>query len=366
MKLVLFNQSEDSFLSDVVNLGEKKISTVNGVFYLTSAEKREIIEYSRKVYQRVLERADTEKFFGHIRIDLVPEISNFRRIENGYEWDLSIKGVYEINSNAPECGAATAALHANHPKLAKLQPDPSKRIIKGLSDYINGDRVAFVIGRGAVKKEWGYFFMKSLRDKGLNVTKATPKEAVNYDCVWRFGDIRGGSYSEFPDNFRNKLIEKQKNSLVLNTVPESPKKDIGNKRFLLDYPKEREIRVKKDALRAIKNAEKMNGVLKPLRGTSGKGIYFQENFSFSQWKEKLLEVVGKGYGLYKAKWLPKLDIGEVENGIVMDISPSFLARGRNLDYLYSISRIEKYETYKKRRTINVAKGGGFVGTLIDK
>ncbi len=362
MKLVLFNQGEDEFLSDVVDLGEEKISTVNGLFYLTAAEKREIIEYSKTAYQKVLERSDTDNFFGHIRVDLVPEISNFRHIENGYEWDLSIKGIYEINSNAPECGAATAALHANHSKLAKFQPDPAKRIIKSLNGHINGEKVAFVIGRGAVKKEWGYFFMKSLRDKGLNVKKATPEEAVDYDCVWRFGDIRDGSYSEFPDYFRNKLIKKQKDSLVLNTVPESPEKDIGNKRFLLNYPEEQELRDREDALWAIRQSDR---VLKPLRGTSGKGIYFQENFSDSQWRKKLLESIGKGYGLYKAKWLPKLNIEEVENGIVMDVSPSFLAKGRELDYLYSISRIEEHGTYKKRKTINVAKGGGFVGTLVD-
>ncbi len=362
MKLVLFNQANENLFRNVVNLGEKEVSTVNGFMVIEKEEKREMIDYAQQVYRQVVRKSGFDNFLGHIRVDLVPQVSNFEKTDYGYRWDLSLKGVYEINSNSPECGAATAALHTGFPRLAKIQPEPAQRIMESLNGHIGERRVAFVIGKGAVKEEWGHFFMRSLRDKGLNIQEVDPEDAKHYDCVWRFGDIRSGSYSEFSKDFREMLLKKQQNGFVLNSVPESPEKDIGNKRYLLSDG-EREIKSENDVRWALKQ-KKM--VLKPFRGTSGKGIYFQKDFSEDEWKEKLVDCAGKGYGLYKSKWLPKLDLEETESGIVMDLSPSFLAKGDRLDYLYSISRIERCKIYNKRGTINVAKGGGFVGTLLDQ
>ena len=361
MKLVLLNQANKEFFRNVVNLGDKEVATVNGYMLIEPDEKRMIIDYAQKVYSRVIRKSGCKNFLGHIRIDLVPEITNFEKTGYGYRWDLGLKGVYEINSNSPECGAATSALHTNFPELAQRQPNPAERIIESLNGHIGERKIAFVIGKGAVKKEWGHVFMRSLQNRGLDIEEVDPEKADQYQCVWRFGDIRSGSYSEFSSNFRDMLLEKQKDDLVLNTVPESPMKDIGNKKFLLDKG-ERELRSKEDGYWALRQSDM---VLKPFRGTSGKGIYFQRDFSENEWERKIFNCINKGYGLFKSKWLPRLDIDRTESGIVMDLSPSFLAKGDRLDYLYSISRIERCKIYDRRGTINVAKGGGFVGTLLD-
>ncbi len=361
MELVLFNQVEKSFFRDVVNLGDKRISTINGLIIMKKSERREVVEYSRKIYREVVEKSGKTDFFGHIRIDLVPSVKNLRKTARGYKWDLSISGVYEINSNSPECGAATAALHDNFKELAEKQPDPAKRIIESLNGHINGEKIAFVVGKGAVKKEWGHVFMRSLQEKGLNIEEVGPEEAEKYECVWRFGDMRCGSYSEFSKKFRRMLLQKQERDLVLNTVPESPEKDIGNKRYLLSE-NERELKNKDDLKWALRQKDM---VLKPFRGTSGRGIYFQKDMDEKMWVSKLKECKGQDYGLFKSKWLPRIEIDEVDGGVAMDLSPSFLARGKKLDYLYSISRIEEFDVYQKRSTINVARGGGFAGTLLD-
>jgi len=359
VKLVLFQR--EAFLSKGIKLGDKNISTVDGLLYMERDEKEAIIDYSRKVYREVLEKTGFRDFKGHVRVDLVPKVTDFRRTKEGYSWKLGIGGIYEINANAPECGAATAALHHNRPELALYQPDPAERMVEVLNGHVGEKTVAFVIGKGVVKREWGRFFMGSLYEKGLKIKEISPREMGKHDVVWRFGDVRSEGYTEFPPSFREELIRKQEDSFVLNSVPRSSEEDIGNKAYLLGSG-ERSLETEEDILWAL---GKKDLVAKPYNGASGKGIVFQRNCSKKEWEEKLRSFVGKGYGLYRAKWLPKLEIDEIEQGVAMDISPSFMANGERLDYLYTIARVENYESYINRGTINVAQGAGFVGTLVD-
>ncbi len=363
MELVLFNRSDDIFRG-VMNLANKKINTLRGVVIMSPEEKKEIISYSKKVYQRVYSKTKTE-FTGHIRLDLVPGIRNFEKTSRGYKWDLFIRGIYEINSNAPECGAATAALHHGFPELARFQPSPAERIVESLNGQIANKRVGFIIGEGIVKKEWGSLFMKEMEKRGLRVERIEMNQIDNYECVWRFGDIRSGeAYSEFPEWFKKALCEKQRGgSFILNTVAETPEEDIGNKYYLMGK-NDRELLDEEDLRWAVEDGRDL--VLKPFRGASGKGIVFKKGCrNTEEWKGVLKKRLNRGFGLFEAKWLPRLAVDEVNDGIAIDISPSFLANGSEITYLYSIMRVEKYSEYEKRGTINVAKGAGFVGTVID-
>jgi len=359
VKLVLFQRN--AFLNRGMKLGDKSISTVNGLLYMEREEKEMVINYSRKVYREVLRKTGFRDFKGHVRVDLVPKVTDFHRTKEGYSWKLGIDGIYEINANAPECGAATAALHQNRPELALYQPDPAERMVRVLNGHVGEKTVAFVIGEGVVKKEWGRFFMGSLYERGLKIKEILPQEMGEHDVVWRFGDVRNEGYTEFPPSFREELIKKQKESFVLNSVPRSSREDIGNKAYLLGSG-ERPLETEEDILWAL---GKEDLVAKPYEGASGNGIVFQRNCSRKEWEDALRGYVGKGYGLYRARWLPKLEIDEIKQGVAMDISPSFMANGDRLDYLYTIARVENYESYINRGTINVAQGAGFVGTLID-
>ncbi len=369
MKLVLLKKQNDNLLREGMFLAENKIATINGLLILEKHELIEIIGYCKNIYKEVLQKAG-EKFTGHIRFDLIPEVKNFRKTSYGYRWELGIRGCYEINTNSPECGAATAALHTNRSEMSLYQPDPAKRIVDSLNGKINGKEIAFVIGNGAVKKEWGDFFMNSLIKRGLKAVKINPEDlesCKNYRCVWRFGDIREEGYTEFSKEFQKFLISKQmqEESFVLNTVAQNPEEDIGNKKYLLREDEgERELKSEADILWAL--GQKKDLVLKPFEGASGNGIDFKRNMSPKEWEASLREKVGKNYGLYNAKWLPMLPTQEPEGNIALDISPSFMAYSSSINYLYCISRFEEYERYIERGTINVAQGGGFAGTLLEE
>ncbi len=345
------------------SLNELEISTVNGLFQISKQEREMIVNYSKSLYKRVIKKVGINDFVGHIRMDLVPEVTNFKAIEEGYDWTLRIKGVYEVNSNSPECGAATAFLHEKKPDMAQKQPSPAKRIADCnlFNSEIKNNKIIFFIGKGPVKRSWGPYFMNSLKEKGLNLKIGEGIEDVeNSDYIWRFGDVRKEAFSDFPRNFCEKLIKKQEKAFVLNTICEDYN-DFGNKKFLLSS-NERVLKSDEDIRWAV---EKRDLVLKPFRGTSGQGIIFGSKVSDEKWREALEEKRGKGYGLFESKWLPKLDIDEVESGIVVDIAPSFFAKGDEIEYLYSIARVMPHDLYQEKGVINVSEGGGFAGTLID-
>jgi len=349
---------------------ERDVLTLNGVVSIDREEKEALVGYCKKVWKEVISKSGSDNFKGHVRFDLVPRVSSLERENNTtYSWDLEPGGIYEINVNSPECGAAVSALHQAIPKLSFLQPSPVRRITEVLEKEM-GEKVYFLLGEGTVKSQWGGVFFKSLsRASKMKFLKASLEEIEKSNTfpLWRFGDIRvfGNRSSEFREEVIDLLYRKQlEGQNLFNSISLSRREDPGNKKHLIREG-ERELLSEDDVLWAM---EEKDLVLKPFFGSSGNGIYFQRALSPSLWEEALRECLREGdYGLFRAKYLPKVDFEEGE--VAFDISPSFLAQGEDLHYLYTIIRLDSYQRYESSPgpyAINVAQGAGFVGTLLDE
>jgi hypothetical protein len=180
--------------------------------------------------------------------------------------------------------------------------------------------------------------------------------------LYRWGDVRFGEFSEFSPDFQKWLLEAQNNSvLVFNTIPTEPNQDVGSKRFVFNSKTDYLLDSEND-ISFLQNLNKDNYVLKPLRGHGGEGIVFGRKIKENEWVKRLKEAVAKGgYGLSKAQWLPKVKIKD--NFYAFDLNPAFWVQNGEIEYLYTIARIENYESYWQRGMINVAQGAGFAGTI---
>ncbi len=316
---------------------------------------------------------------GLVRFDLVPKFnSTLKIVKKGgitiYDLGkLDIAKIYELNDRSPECGVGVSALHSAREDLAGFQPSAACRFAQKLKKKF-GENITLIRGKGFLKDNWGDIFFEDLKRCGINLEVISPEEFIidsKNKTIYLFGDYRKEGPAEFTEQFME-YIKNYPREKIFNSLP-NEHGYISDKRLL--FPKgifywdnlvgdNRVLNSK-----AIKfGLEKQNNlVLKPFLGSSGGDIFMGRLFSSQEWKEILESYcyLGEGkYGLFEACWLPKLKLppfGEY----AIDINPTFWAEGDCLEYLYTISRIDEWNRYWKQGVINVAKGGGFIGTLID-
>ncbi|MGM0439126.1 MAG: hypothetical protein ACQEP3_01675 [Patescibacteria group bacterium] len=369
MKLVLLSKNVFAENDDFSLAGER-VRVLNGSFTISKREKDRIIDFATQTWNRIWNQVRTDHFVGHIRFDLIPGLTREVAQSNGNEYDLgslSIRGVYEANVHTPECAPAVSAQHKAFPKLSEMQPSATQRLAKRIKNSFSTEKIYLAWGSGKVKEEWGADYLEDM-NQVLNVTPMDKDEIVRNrpSPLYRWGDVRFGKFSEFPQRFQKWLLEAQNDSvLVFNTIPGESKEDVGNKRFVLNPAADDFILESVDDLAKVKGLNKDNYVLKPLRGHGGKEIVFGRKVSNKQWEEVLKEKVQQGsYGLCKAKWLPKIKIND--EFYSFDLNPSFWVEDGNIEYLYTIARVEKYESYWQRGMINVSQGAGFAGTIMEQ
>ncbi len=373
MKIVLFGQP---FLdtSSPFMLGEKKIGAINGLLIITEKERRELTEICKKIWKTLIYICPD--FTGLIRYDLVPSFSSIpKKIEwegkKGYDLgNIEITGIYEINDRSPECHTAVSVLHNAKPILKKLQPIATERFVKAVKETYGNEEIIIVKGNGFVKTQWGEIFFRELSESGLKFSVVTETKFIKEGligkekAVYLYGDYRN---TRGPSEFSYEFMEHIKNyprNLVFNTIPSngfiSDKSLLSNielagKVIVLDTEEKVSFGLR----------EKDKWVLKRFLGSSGADVYIGRLMTHKDWENNLRKALLRGgYGLFEAKWLPKIKLPF--DSYALDINVAFWARGRDLKYLYTISRIDKWKTYWNRGVINVTQGAGFAGTLIEE
>ena len=349
--------------SDEFRVEESKINAFQGYLQITEREKSFVVSRARKLWKKVFKKSGMDHFEGLIRFDFVPEFEEEPEIKDSVIdlGDLSIKGLYEINTHSPEGVACDALYRKSFPKLKGYTPNASKKLAEHLSEAYGGE-ITMVQGQNSAKDSWGNVFIESLNSYGVKVQAKTPSEIKKGkpSLLWRWGDVDfKKEFNEYEDEFQRWLV-KQEKMKIINTIPESRKKDVANKKLIAR--KDDFILNGSGSLKKALELPKNDYVLKPLRGASGKGIVFGELEDFLSWSKAIKKAHKRGdYGLFKKMMLPKVEVNGLS--ITMDFLPAFYAHGNNLDYLYSLVRLEPWESYFSRKTINVAQGGGYGGTV---
>ncbi len=365
MKLVLLNNNIFADSEDF-SLKGKRVRVLNGSFSISKKEKERIISFAKKTWKQIWRSTDLDHFVGHVRFDLIPRLNEKKEKEKGNFFDLGelfVDGIYEVNVHTPECAPAVAAQHNAFPKLREIQPSATKRLAERIKESFSAEKIYLAWGSGAVKEEWGSYYLKEMNE----IIEVIPLEneeikRLKPSPLYRWGDVRFGEFSEFSSDFQKWLLKAQNNSvLVFNTIPEEPTQDVGSKRFVFNSETDYLLDSESD-MNYFKELNKDEYVLKPLRGHGGEGIFFGRKLKEKEWIKKLKMATSKGgYGLSKAQWLPKIKVKD--NFYAFDLNPAFWVQNGEIEYLYTIARIESYESYWQRGMINVSQGAGFAGTI---
>lgn len=382
MKIRLMDLNSPILVDRGLRLEGKKVLLLNGSFVYTKTDFCRIMEAVQKIWSRI--SLVNKDFVGLIRFDLIPGLwfdYQYQELEEEINLGpLYVRGIYEINVHFPECAAAISASHEVAPDLAKVQPNAAGRLARAIRQTFGDREIVFVPGNGPVKRSWGEVFFRELLKTGLKIIRSTPEELVmeppsSDSVIWRGGDIRiYGGYTEYNLPFAEFIILWQKRGTVFNTVPSSAEVDLGNKKWLMPGGgKDREwdslvgsnfslTDISFERLELAKRNKEVL-VIKPLLGSSGLDITFGRLVSQEEWEKKLMESIGQPYGLFQARWLPKVVIGGAPYAIDLNVA-CWVNRG-NLRYLYSIIRMDEWSRYWKRGVINVARGGAIGGSPIE-
>ncbi len=341
----------DLFLKrDQFHVAGKPIGVIGGYFTIDKDEKRRIGDYCQETWNNLLEKTGNY-FQGHLRFDLVPKFSL-----EGNIGQLSIKDIYEVNAHSPECVAADAMFQDVFPEMKRDVPSAPKLLASFLKKKFGS--VCMVRGKCIAKDSWGDSLIRNMQEEGLNLSVVSEKEVMKNNIssmIWRWGNVGLVGKEEFSQEFKEWLVNERSNK-VFNTVM---KEDVANKKNI--------IKSKEDVILTLENIPfilsipSKSWVLKPLKGSSGNGIVFGKDFTLELWIKKLVNLSNKGYGAFRARWLPPVVIRG--NVFAIDLNPSFFAEGKKLNYLYTVVRVAKWEEYCKYGIINVTAGGGYGNIL---
>lgn len=348
-------------------VGGEEIRAFQGYFEISKRELDQVIRKATAIWKRVFALSGAnENYRAHIRFDFVPSFEGEVSLEqDGYFiGNLQIKDLYEINTHSPECMSCDALFREVFPEIAKNTPSATGVLARAIKKECS-EEIVMVKGDVVTRNTWLYPLLRELEREGLKTkvlpaTKVRKEEPAN---LWRWGNIDfREEYGEFDSDFQKWLFRAQKRVTLFNSILKQ-ERDTANKGFLL---KDGEFLINsKENLKKALLLNKDDYVLKPLIGTSGKGIVFGSKVSKKTFQEALQDSFQKkGYGVFKEILLPKISLNGENFNFTMDFLPSFFATGSKLEYLYSVVRMEPWESYEERLTINVLQGGGYGGTVV--
>lgn len=353
MRIILSKNSNSGIFEKGVPLGDTMISRLKGEVVISGEEKERVIAFCDEVWQKVMERTGVS-FIGHVRFDLVPSFTK-NEISKGEInlGEVGVRSIYEVNTEDPECAAACSAVYPENPL-------PAIKLARVIKENF-GEKVDMMIGDGIVKKEWGQAFFRDLREElDLKVVENN-KDSSSSVPLWRWGGVRWNEYSEFPLAIQEYLLDEQKNGKIFNTVYSAEEKNPGDKRHLMEMGISQGVPLtEKEFIYTNKNSL----VIKPYKGTSGKGIVFGEKVSSLDWKKTVEELDEKSYGVFWVSWLPQINTPAGSVGI--DFNPSFFAIQKKLFYLYTIVRIDRWKIYRERGMQNLSRGAAFCGAIMEE
>lgn len=337
-------------------------------------EMQRAFETTQYIWKRLYSLSDNKNQLVHSRFDLVlrapgslrPKKTTFHGRTYYDLGQATVVSIYEPNLHAAECAAALDAMFASvNWKYGNLRFNSrSKMVGHAFGKHIGHTPLMYVQSTTkSVKRNWGNIFYNGLRSGGLNLTPRNERHIMNHSGgVYRFGDARLNGETEFSPKFTKHLYERS--GLIVNSLP--GKRDVSGKDFLMPYGDSRwdslvgRNHMLNGPMSILKSFPPSNWVKKPIRGASGSDIDFGKDFNWLTWPLKLWtssNLNSTKYGMYKACWAQQIRLpGHAP--IAADFNISTLINGPNMQYLYSLMRMDWWDRYWKRGTINVSTGAG--------
>jgi len=356
-----------------LRLGEIPIGVFTAQLAYDEGELEGVIDICRRIWHFLLQASGIVDFHGLIRFDGVP---SFVGANGDYLGRLMLRALYEVNTNAPECGMASAMFSYKYPDMPSI--NTAALIALQMNMYQEGkEPIAFVLGTHDcdVKYAWGRIYFQALRAAGLNVCMKTPDEVMRNPpkVLYCVGDVRQHGESQYEERFVRWLMDEFRGT-VLNSLHRDL--NLGNKGLLLDalYRTDlgyligegsRHLLTQEDINWSL---EKVPGglrfdhlVLKPDDGKSGEGVTFGYKEKRTTWRKKVTKArITQQYSLWEKQLLPMVNIRGQD--LAMDLNPAFWVDVQSgvFEYMYTIARVQPWESYERQGTNNVATGAGFI------
>lgn len=242
-----------------LTLNNRKIYFYSGELILEKKEKEKINKYCQKIWKQVA----PNDFRGLIRFDLVPD------------FEKTFAGIYEINTDAPQGACAWAMICKAFLKYTKGRIDAVEKLVKAIKTSFGERKIIFLPSYDRMGQEWGRVYVESLK-RFLRIEFWTPRTKIkDSEVIYRFGRV---------DLFlkrKDKLFyfwKKIKNyPLVFNSL--NPSWNPGDKSLLIKKGFIKGAILDSKTISLFLKNHKI-WVLKPSRGSYGKGIVFGALVSF--------------------------------------------------------------------------------------
>ncbi|PID52628.1 MAG: hypothetical protein CR972_00955 [Candidatus Moraniibacteriota bacterium] len=368
-------KNSDSVLDDnKIRIGNMRIGMFTGSFVLEDCERDRVIKTCKKIWRHLRrERRYGVDPMGLHRFDLVPAFARSDDLVAENLGGLYIKGIYEVNGHSPECLAAASMIRHHYPHIPCV--NAAEIVAERILDVYGDVPIAFVVGQGsALKASWYQYLVNDLVAAGLNITIMTPKEVMKKKMkhMWRWGDARINGENDYV--FSRGFVEwlhTQNEHIIFNRVLRT-EDDVTNKSLLLSSS-DPDVAILLGENRPLDNNsiwwsvdqhDHQRLMAKPDGGSSGKGLIFGEQHPTTAWIDELQKVLKGGkqkYSLWETQWLPSVTIDGEDFAI--DFNPAFWIDGDDIEYLYTIIRVDFYERYRQERKINVSQGAGIAGLI---
>ena len=367
--MYLYPFGKDLIDSRKLSLEDRPIGVLMADILLLSWERRALHRISQRVWGRIYRLLEGKPFEGVIRFDFAPEWK-------GSGSPLQIRGIFEVNTESPECAAAFAAAQEAY-RRERGFPSFSPEVVLIRELFQERRRVAMVIGDAPVKRSWGETYYRTLSQEaerqGRELLLLSPGELMErgvegFDALYRFGDAQPlpGTSRQFSDEFISWMLGLQRKGFpVINTLASQWEVFPGSKELLGEvlegdtlgdlYRRVPLTQEERDRLLR----EKDQWCLKPDGGSSGRGVACGPFFSPEEWERELEEhLLQGGAAAYRYFSLPLVKIqGEKYR---VDFNYAYYARKERITPLYGIVRIMPEEDFvASRGLINVACGAGF-------
>jgi len=374
MKLIMNEHGMIDKNSGVMLKG-KKVGVSSWHINIGREELDTIIKRSEGTWKTLWHLSGYNDFKGVIRFDFVPEFTDTPTVEDNVldTGPLSIRGLYEVNAESPECGAAISLMNIF---TGQDRSGAIKKLVSEIKRSFGNERIVFVPGdsgseTSVVKMEWHGHFVQRLKECDLDIELRSTEEILcsrdryRNRIIWRWGDINEDMrFCHYTPHF----IEWLRNHTgpVFNTLAPEDKIGISDKSLLLSIGNNRVLSPSdEDVSWAMQNKDAL--VLKRFRGASGKDVFFGKRKGYDQWEALLKEKQRLGnFGLFEAMWLPKIRIPKNHGPYAFDINAAFWAENDTLRLLYLIIRMEEWETYEEKLTINVSAGSCMGEVMIEQ
>lgn len=349
---------------------------LDGSFLQTPSEEKNMQRQINSLWSQI-PKCYRDGMTGIIRFDCIPAFANADQAKSvkvaGREaidlGHMTIEGVYEVNTHAPECTGSILRHRDNLSKPISYLGSPYAEIASRLRTYFKKNRVHILPGRRRGIENVDRM-CRELRKHGLRVEIIDEgqllKDAI--PAVWRFGDLKRNPHESEYSQDTWEFLHREYPHTYMNFM--DPQYDLSNKSlFVQDFGDVWRSYVGRNTpLRSMDKqsllANREQWVVKPFSGTRGQAVHIGQDYTADAWKQVVDDVATKAddYGVYEAKFLRPFSLFN-EGEFVADYNPTYWVDAGRLTYLYTMCRLAPFAVYRNNHLMNVSLGavlGGMV------